>query len=156
MQRHCQLLTLLSMAWALSGCIVVPIPHEEYAYRDASYSPRVIIPADMQFIDPGVTTREQVLLHLGEPDNSWDQDRIFFYRWEMTNAMVFWAWAIGYGYSGAGDAGVNEVPHAHYLVVEFDRGGVMKRWGLEENNWKWAFMNPDEEVRSRWRVPAGG
>ena len=66
------------MACALSGCIVVPIPHEEYAYRDASYSPRVIIPADMQFIDPGVTTREQVLLHLGEPDNSWDQVRIFF------------------------------------------------------------------------------
>jgi len=47
-------------------------------------------------IEPGVTTRTDVLMTLGEPDRRLEEDRYFVYEWSRTHAIVGVVVAGGY------------------------------------------------------------
>jgi hypothetical protein len=67
---------------ALGGCVPVPVPHG----LEGSRAP--IVEERARFLQAGVTTREEVLLTLGEPEDVLDGERMFVYRWEGALSLV--------------------------------------------------------------------
>lgn len=89
-----------------SACIVIPTPEHRIQGR---------VPCDSEkttFMVRDTTSKEEVLLNLGEPDLVLNHERIFVYRWEMVAAYF----AVG-GY-GAGAAG--PIQRTNFLIIEFD------------------------------------
>jgi hypothetical protein len=93
-----------------SSCIYVPIP------ANSLLSQKGVIPKDIiKSLKPGETTREELLLLVGEPDARYEQDRYFIYEWEVSEALV--------GTLGGGA----DVYIKHYFCVEFDEDNRIKR-----------------------------
>jgi hypothetical protein len=89
-----------------SACIVIPTPEHRIQGR---------VPCDDEkttFMVKDTTSKEEVLLKLGEPDLVLNHERIFVYRWEMVAAYFF----VG-GY-GAGTGG--PIQRTSFLIIEFD------------------------------------
>lgn len=103
-------LPVLLIVGGMTACVVVPTPptHSGNARQnvDASTSTR---------FHPGKSTREGVILSLGEPDVSTADERKLSYRTEMTKA-----WLLVGGYASGAAARINK---DDYLVFEFDRKG---------------------------------
>lgn len=114
MFRRIRFLILCSaVAAAVSGCLVVPTPHYNSGGARANLDKQT--PATIQ---PGATTIQDVLLHLGEPDAvSWDEHKLA-YRSEKVIAI----WLAGGGYQAAGGALTKD----RYLVLEIDDRGVVQ------------------------------
>ena len=96
-----------------SACMVIPTPEHRVIGR---------VPCDDEktiFMVKDTTSKEEVLLKLGEPDLVLSHERIFVYRWEMVAAYFF----VG-GY-GAGAAGPIQRPH--FLIIEFDDKNIVVR-----------------------------
>ena len=77
------------------------------------------------FIEPGVTTRCEVLLRLGEPDTCSDDERRFSYLWVHVYGIVV---VVGAGTGGAGAGGGaagGEVTGDDALFVTFDERGIV-------------------------------
>jgi len=109
------LFPLLLMLFS-SACIVIPTPEHRIGGR---------VPCDDEkttFIVKETTTKEEVLLKLGEPDLVLNRERIFVYRWEMVAAYFF----VG-GYGG-GTGG--PIPRHHFLIIEFDDKNRVSRHEL--------------------------
>ena len=106
------LLTALLIVFT-SACMVIPTPEHRIAGR---------VPCDEEkttFIMKETTSKEEVLLKLGEPDLVLNRERIFVYRWEMVAAYFF----VG-GY-GAGAMGPIQRPH--FLIIEFNDKNIISR-----------------------------
>ena len=106
----------LLLAAAAGGCIITPVVHHtpwETAHRGE------IAAADVALLVPGVTSRRDVLLLLGEPDLRGEEDRVLGYVWDQ--AWLFW----GVFSQGGGAAGEG-VRHGA-LMVRFDEGGILVR-----------------------------
>lgn len=111
-------------AGLLAGCLVVPVP----SYDAAGSRGNIAKESADRFI-PGVTTREEVLLELGEPDHATRDNRRIGYEWTRVKGW----WFVGGGYSGA----AGEVLRSYLLAIEFDadgrfvRSSLLKDWGGE-------------------------
>ena len=120
MKRSCLLsflLIVLGTGFLITGCIVAPIPHPEGPTR-MSRSP--IGHEKTSSFHPSVTTRADVVLELGEPDFSWDGDRVLCYGW--STSKVNWI-VLTCG------AGTNyEQPVNYFLLLEFDGAGRLNRF----------------------------
>ena len=98
------------------GCVLIPTP----AYKsDVLPTRQNLSPKDAQQIKTGVTSREEVLLRLGEPDATFGEGRRFVYLWGDIVAWFF----VGAGYSGTG----GEVSRGSMLEVDFDPSGIVCR-----------------------------
>jgi hypothetical protein len=80
-------------------------------------------------LQPGVTTKEDILLTLGEPDFASEDGQRLGYAWNKVKAI----WAVaGYGGGGAG-----EIERSYVLVIAFDATDrvsgtrLLKEWGPE-------------------------
>ena len=62
------------------------------------------------------STKEQVLLNLGEPDRTLNNGKVFLYVWKMVVAEVVGA------YGGGGP-----IPITYLLLIEFDENNVVGR-----------------------------
>jgi hypothetical protein len=103
-------------AWAAAvvvafapGCILIPTPpmgiHEIPAERLAT-------------LQPGKTTRIDVLMVFGNPDIRLRDDRVFIYRWDRVRAVG--------GAIGGAPLAIND----HYaFAIEFDGSGRVARSG---------------------------
>lgn len=99
------LINLLLLLFS-AACMVIPTPEHRLGGR---------VPCDDEkttFIVKETTSKEEVLLKLGEPDLVLNQETIFVYRWEMVAAYF----VVG-GY-GAGAMGPIQRPH--FLIIEFN------------------------------------
>ena len=100
----------LAAAALAAGCIIVPTPP---------------IPVDgipqqrIDALEPGVTTRADVLMAFGDPTLRLEDDRYFAYDW----GVVHFAGAVG----GAPQAYPFVIPDSHRLAIEFDAGGRIAR-----------------------------
>jgi hypothetical protein len=65
------------LSFNLSGCVIIPTP------ADVHWSPtrQNITPESIPFVIPGQTTKEEVVLRLGEPDEISDDRSRFAYFW---------------------------------------------------------------------------
>jgi hypothetical protein len=97
-----------------TGCIILPTPEHNSGQARANLTRET--PARIQ---PGVATREEVLLGLGEPDAVSSDERRLVYRSEKIIAY----WIAGGGYTG----GIGALTKDRYLLVELDEAGVVTR-----------------------------
>jgi hypothetical protein len=107
----------------LAGCLVVPVDYYQTGSRH-NVSPKT--PSELRL---GVTTREELLLSLGEPDFVSDDGQRLGYAWTKVKAVWF---VVGYG--GAASA---EVERSYVLEASFDASSrlsqvrLLKQWGSE-------------------------
>ena len=105
--------------------------------------------SDVTFIQPGLTTRSEVIARIGA-DYYWNQrSRSLAYTWEMPGGGGFWWVATPYG--GTGDSWVGGW---RGFFVSFDDRGLVTattfkrlstRRSLDENLEKWAAKAPAHE-----------
>jgi hypothetical protein len=96
-----------------SACMVIPTPEHRIAGR---------VPFDDEktsFMVKDTTSKEEVLLNLGEPDLVLNRERIFVYRWEMVAAYF----VIG----GYGAGAVGPIQRPHFLIIEFNDKNIIRR-----------------------------
>jgi outer membrane protein assembly factor BamE (lipoprotein component of BamABCDE complex) len=105
-------LVLLTTA-LVSACVILPVPTPPIGAK-------VISDEAQESIKSGTTTRADVLLTLGNPDERQDDDRFFAYKWQVSYASV----AVGVAYLG-----VVGGPMWWYrcLGIEFDPAGTVAR-----------------------------
>lgn len=137
---------------ATPGCLVVPIPTN----RLAEHSRRDITPEAMDALVVGQTSREEVLLNLGEPDY-WSVDsHQYRYHWERIKWDILWIIAGGYSAEG-GDIPVNK---NHNLVLNFDAAGIISakdfRTKYEESEQEKGLPRGQGVERLRFSTEPGG
>ena len=96
-----------------SACIVIPTPEHRIGGR---------VPCDDEkttFMVKDTTSKEEVLLKLGEPDLVLNRERIFVYRWEMVAAYFF----VGGYYAATG----GPIQRPHFFIIEFDDKNIVAR-----------------------------
>lgn len=106
------LFPLLLMLFS-SACIVIPTPEHRIQGR---------VPCDEEkttFMVKDMTSKEEVLLNLGEPDLVLNHERIFVYRWEMVAAYF----AVG----AYGRGAVGPIQRASFLIIQFDDKNKVSR-----------------------------
>jgi outer membrane protein assembly factor BamE (lipoprotein component of BamABCDE complex) len=109
-------LSLALVGGTLSGC-PVPIPR----HYDAS-SRQNLHPEILASLQSGVTTREDVILMLGEPDGAAEDESWLAYGSIYSKGGVIFVVAAGGGAAGAG----GETVEYCRLVVTFDAHGVLQ------------------------------
>ena len=60
-----------------SSCVYVPLPAHDLISQKGMINEELI-----KSLEPGETTREDLLLIVGAPDTQYEQDRYFIYEWE--------------------------------------------------------------------------
>jgi hypothetical protein len=119
--RHLACLALAGGVLLPAGCLVIPVDYH------AAGSRHNVSPKSGERLQPGVSTRADVLLALGEPDFSSEDGGRLGYAWTKVKAI----WFVG-GYGG-GAAG--EALRSYVLEVTFDPEsrmrtiGLLKEWG---------------------------
>lgn len=102
-----------------SACIVIPTPEHRIQGR---------VPCDSDkttFMVKDTTSKEEVLLKLGEPDLVLNQERLFVYRWEMVAAYF----AVG----GYGAGAVGPIQKTNFLIIEFNDKNAVTRHEVRES-----------------------
>jgi hypothetical protein len=107
-------LACLGVLVFVPGCVIVPT----FGYKSDNLPTRQnVSAADSKRIVPSVTTREEVLLRLGEPDASFEKGARFVYLWADVGAVL----VAGAGYSG----GAMELSSGHAIEIAFGPDGVV-------------------------------
>jgi len=94
----------------LTGCVPIPTP-----YGTSRISEKTIAA-----VVPGTTTRADVLLALGTPDESDSDDRRFAWYWTETYSWNVWSIGIGTG-------GMFPTYGGECLDIAFDERGIVTR-----------------------------
>jgi len=105
---------------AIAGCVIVPTPGTVY-----EGSRRAVIAEDVIVsLKPSDTTREDVLLRLGDPTERVEGDRFFIYQWTTGDILVviFLPGAVVGG----------SIPTNHLLSLEFSPSNRLIRVGQFE------------------------
>ena len=106
---------------ALAGCLVVPVDYH------AAGSRHNVTPQTAVQLQPGVTTKEEVLLWLGEPDYCAEDGRWLAYAWTKVGAVV----VVG----GGGSAAAGEIGRSHHLAIMFDAGNRVEKVEARSGWW---------------------
>ncbi len=108
------------------GCYIVPIPTGKHTPKEFNTRGEIDAKA-LEFMRVGSTSKEEVLLKLGEPDAAWKDERYFLYRWVTVSGYLLWGFV---GASSSGNEGKEPLGKKRYdLLIEFDDHGVVKRLG---------------------------
>jgi len=104
------ILTILALGVGATGCLIIPTPHSDSGYARTNVNQQV----QHQFV-PGRTTREDVIMALGEPDVVSRDECCLAYRSEKVVAL--WVFAAGYQATGG------TIYKNHYYIFEFNPEG---------------------------------
>ncbi len=101
---------------------MLPIPNEKVIAGDQMTN------KELNFIRPGITTKEEVVERLDDPDVIWQEERIFAYNWQTTWGVLLWA--VGYAHGGvAAGAGAEDIGQKNYvLLIRFDPNDRVERF----------------------------
>ena len=109
----------------IQGCIMLPIPTGE----DKVLAGEQITNEELNLIRPGITTKEEVVDRLHNPDVIWEEERIFAYNWQMRWGVLLWAVAVGHGFGGAFAGGAEDIIGNNYvLLIRFDSNDRVERF----------------------------
>ena len=108
---------LVPAALSLTGCVILPVPTPPTGSE-------IVGDDSMKSIKPGVTTRADVLLELGDPSENEEADRLFAYDWKVSYGSIVWAWGITYNVGGAGGY---RLWAYRCLAMEFGPSGTVTR-----------------------------
>jgi hypothetical protein len=110
---------------ASAGCVALPIPLPEMLIAG-----RRITSEQAAFIQPGSTSREDVIRELGEPYADFSDLRILAYTWEMREGVVIWG-ALG------GAAGGSGTYKYYSLLIAFDPAERVVAFEQVSSGWPW-------------------
>jgi outer membrane protein assembly factor BamE (lipoprotein component of BamABCDE complex) len=108
---------VIFMTCPLAGCLIIPTNY----YTD--YSRKNVAEESPADIVTGVTTREEVLIILGEPDKVSEDEVEVWYMSSKVKSIVAM-------YGGGGGEMVRDYIH----VIRFDRNGLVKTMRLDINS----------------------
>jgi hypothetical protein len=109
-------MTLVVLLLSATGCVFIPIPTKHY---DSGYARTNINQHVQQQFVPGRTTREDIIVALGEPDAVSLDELHLAYRSEK--AVALWILAAGGGYSGVLTGGT--IYKNRFFVFDFNSQG---------------------------------
>ena len=102
------------------GCVVVPVRAPTHTNGLAGKMEKV----NLDFLQAGKTTRQEVTEKLGETDTSVKENRLFLGRWSSSKWGVFWA--AGGGYNAVG--GWNRTWARHNVLISFDDQDIVQEF----------------------------
>ena len=105
------------------GCVLFPTRME--GYDDHGTHARVDDELYRSLAE-GVTTRDQVRERVGRRDVELAGGRVWAYSWEKRGSLGFYLGAAAPSGAGGGEF-VNDSSSIHYLFLEFDDAGVLRR-----------------------------
>ena len=115
----------------LPACVAVPIPVPERAVAGSEVTPAMTAP-----IQPGVTTRSEVIQLLGEPALDLPAFRIIAYPWEALIGHVAWLVFIPVNYYCCAGAGVDAAHALYVLLIAFDANDRVVKFE-KTTHWPW-------------------
>lgn len=127
------------------GCLVIPI-RSHVPTRGASAETHEKVTLD--FIKPGITTRDEIAQKLAWMDTGVKEDRLFIGRWFDSNWEIGWIAASYYNAASGSSRKWNN----HDLFVEFDAAGLVQRFvilpdqKLAPEISKWAAQTQDSPL----------
>ncbi len=108
------------LLFTLAGCLVAPVP--SFGHKVASG--KRIQAEDLSFVQPGETTRDDVVKSLGEPWAHYQDLGVMVYYWETLEGHWIWGiWAIE-----ASAGGAEEITRLHYLFIQLDERDRVQRY----------------------------
>lgn len=108
---------MAALGLVATGCVYIPTPaHDLLAGRGMIEKSRT---ADLQ---PGTSTREEILLRFGEPDATLRRQRVFVYRWTRIQGYLIVA--------GGNSGDVFPVGKTTLLLFQFDDAGRLERYAF--------------------------
>lgn len=111
------LIAFLTILLINSSCpVYIPLPAHDLRSVKGVISNNLI-----ESLKPGETTREDLLLLAGAPDERYEQDRYFIYEWEASEGMI------GLVIPGGSGSSQDHIV-VHYLCVEFDEDSRIIRY----------------------------
>ena len=126
-------LALAAVGVWLAGCLIIPTNYL------AAGSRHNVSPKTAGRFQPGVTTKADVLLTLGEPDSVPDDGRRLDYEWSRVKAI----WFVG----GYGAAIGGEIQYSNVLQVSFDASNRLTQVRLVEEG------KPGAPPKREWKTP---
>ena len=125
---------------ALIGCLYIPMAEHGLLSGRA-----MIRQADIDALEPGKTTRADVLLKFGDPAERFDDDEYFCYRWvRVRGVLIFWDPGV-FG----DDIGDAEFGKTHYFCAQFSPENLLVRGEHIEAFWRNA-ENKRDEILDSW------
>lgn len=103
--------TTIIFFFLCTGCVYVP-------YR--AHIHRVPDEKSLASIKEGVTSKEEIIIMLGEPDRVRKNEKLFLYWWQEDHGAVI-------SVSGAGP-----VRSTHSLLIEFDENNIVKKFEMKK------------------------
>jgi len=142
--RSLRALLALLAVFFLAGCIMIPIPEDE---GTLTFGRGQIQETDLSFLEPGKSTREEVLLRFGEPSQVLNNEKLIVYRWAVDAGLL-----VVY------PAPILDYSRFYVVLLEFDENGRLVRtkrsgsiWSGEQsiiNEW-----NPEEGEKLSAGIP---
>ena len=132
------LVTFFAIVLIDSGCVYVPTP----AIDTGSGKNGAVSHTTINSLKLGETTRGDLLLLIGMPDERYGQDRYFIYEWEAQEGLFY----IGLG---GGGSGFDHIA-VHYLCVEFDETSRIKRYEHIKSGLSKTALEAHDEMMN-WR-----
>ena len=106
----------------LQGCVIIPT----LEHHTDEYNTRGIIDEEtISFMKPRFTSKEEVLLKLGEPEYVWNNGLKFVYHWKVTRGFLIY----GAGYTG----GINSLGKDYILLIHFDQDDQLLRFEIKSD-----------------------
>lgn len=99
----------LTIFFLTQGCVIIPVPEK-------CVSGDKVTKTELTSINPGITTKFEIVELLGNPDVLWLDENVFAYKWKMIWALMPWIVPAGYGVVG----GCEEFTIDYVLLVQFD------------------------------------
>ena len=116
------LVGLAGLALLTSGCLIIPTNE-----HDSGNARRNITKNTPSSFQPGVSTREDLLLVLGEPDAATSDESKFAYRAEK----IVGYWIVFSNTSADG----GPILRQRFLLVDFDPNGHLKSCEVSQRFW---------------------
>lgn len=133
LQKNPYFIFILVMSITFGGCLVIPMseksdPPISYRYLYRSTGDRQFVETrrnipPQKYVFFGYTSKEEVLLRLGEPDKVWADEKKFLYLWRVVGSKVY-IWVFD-------QAGMEHIPKTFLYFIEFDENNIIKRQELK-------------------------
>jgi hypothetical protein len=105
----------------LAGCIAIPVNYHAAGSRQ-NVNQKVQVE-----LQPGITTKEDVFLRLGEPDYYSEDGQVIGYAWTKVGAILM----VG----GYGSAAAAEIGKSYLFEISFDSSNYIARVELRRDLW---------------------
>jgi outer membrane protein assembly factor BamE (lipoprotein component of BamABCDE complex) len=109
------------------GCIYIPYPRNIIIHRAPDKK-------TLESIKEGVTSKEDILMMLGEPDRVRNNERLFLYWWQEECGVL------GNQYVSI------PIRHTYSLHIEFDENNIVKKFEIIKDSMSNKFDEKYEKI----------